>query len=270
MIAYPLYLVPFDFTETSESALDLALDLARANDGSVFLLNVVTERRDKPKVRHKFKNLIDKMYKEDQQLITANVISGSGIYDEIGKASDLLRPSLIVLGTKGAKGLQKIFGSHVEKIISYSFSPVLVTQGKKRVEKIKNIVMPFDFSKESLQVTTFAGSMAQKFDAKMHLVGKHDGTEIYEEKLANNQVIVKNFMQDNGIECEIAHLQNNKAFDQEMMEYAESVDADVIAITYTNDHFMNTSNHFIQGIIENDLNIPVLTVNSEELSQTYY
>jgi nucleotide-binding universal stress UspA family protein len=263
-------MVPYDFTETSESALDLAMDLARSNNGSVFLLHVVNDRKDKPKVRHQFKSLISKMPEADQKLVSANVINGTGIYDEIGKASDLLRPSLIVLGTKGAKGLQKILGSHVEKIISYSYSPVLVTQGKKKVDRIKNIVMPFNFSKESLQVTTFAGSMAQKFDAKMHLVAEHEGTEIYEEKVVNNQSIVKNFMSDNGVACEIADLPKKKSYGKELMQYAGDVEADMIAITYTNDHFLNTSNHFIQNIIENDLNIPVLTVNSEELSQTYY
>ena len=34
----PLYLIPYDFTPVSESALRLGLDLAEANKGKVFLL----------------------------------------------------------------------------------------------------------------------------------------------------------------------------------------------------------------------------------------
>ena len=43
----PIYLIPFDFTPVSESAMRLGLDLAIANNGSVMLLHVVKKHSDK-------------------------------------------------------------------------------------------------------------------------------------------------------------------------------------------------------------------------------
>ena len=43
----PLYLVPFDFSEVSDSALRLALDLAEANSGRVTMLHITKKDADK-------------------------------------------------------------------------------------------------------------------------------------------------------------------------------------------------------------------------------
>lgn len=196
--------------------------------------------------------------------MTERVLIGS-LYDEIGKASDILRPSLIVMGTHGASGMQKIFGSHVEKIISNSATPLLVTRGDKHMDKVDTIVMPFSFSKDSLQITTFAGTMAKKFGACIHLVAHHDNNEVHENAIQNNQTIVEGFMTENDIDFKIVTLPQEKDFDSELLDYAGSVHANVIAATYTNDLKLVTNSH-MQKIIENIYRIPVLTVNAEELA----
>lgn len=263
MINYPLYLIPFDFTEISDNALNLSLDLARINGGSILLLNVVKDKPSRSKARLQFKSLIEKLPEADQEFISTRVIIGS-IYEEIGKASDILRPSLIVMGTKGATGMQKIFGSHVEKIISNSAVPLLITRGDKHVDKVKTIVMPYSFTKESLQITTFAATMAKKFGACMHLVAHHDNNEVHESAIELNQGIVERFMEDNDVDFKIVDLPKEKSFDNELQDYAGSVHADMIAATYTNDTRLVTNIH-MQRIIENIYRIPVLTVNAEEL-----
>ena len=263
MINYPLYLIPFDFSEISDNALNLALDLTRINGGSILLLNVVKDKSSRSKVRLQFKAVVDKLPKEDQEFITTRVIIGS-IYEEIGKASDLLRPSLIVMGTHGATGMQKIFGSHVEKIISNSASPLLITRGDKHMEQVNTIVMPFSFSKESLQITTFAANMAKKFGASIHLVAHHDNNELHENAIQLNQGIVERFMEENGVDFKIINLPMEKSFDAELQDYAGQVHADVIAATYSNDTGVVTNVH-MQRIIENIYRIPVLTVNAEEI-----
>lgn len=269
MLKSPLYLVPFDFSPISDNALVLSLELARTNNGSIFLLNVVKHKSDRPKIRRQFENVIKKLAKSDQDLITANVIVGS-LYEDVGKAADLMRPALVVMGTHGAKGMQKIFGSHVEKLISNTAAPFLITRSDRKVEKIKRIVMPFSFNRDSLQITTFAGTMAKKFDACIHMVAQHDNNEFHEDKIKANQIIVERYMNDNGVSFKFVELPQQKAFSKELMDYAGEVSADIIAAAYSNDHFLNTSNSSMQDIIENIYKIPVLTINSEELSQTYY
>ena len=189
MIKHPIYLVPHDFSKVAESATRLAIDLAEANDGIAYLLHIVGKESERIEARQNFKNLVAEMSEKDQKYVTTKVIVGD-LYEDTGKAGDILKASLIVMGTHGAKGMQKLFGSHAVKMISNASNPFLITQGKKKVEKIRTIVMPFNFAKESLQIITFASSIAKKFKAKMHLVGYHEKDQWLEQKTQSNQVNV--------------------------------------------------------------------------------
>jgi len=186
-----IYLIPYDFTEVSESALQLGLDLAKYNKGSVMLLHVLTKVSNKLKTKNEFEKVIIKLTEEERELIDYRVIVGN-LFEDINKAGELLNVDLIVMGTHATKGFQKVFGSNAIKMIESSSSPFLITQGKKEVEKIKTIVLPFSFDKRTIQVTNAVTKMAQKFNAIIHLVGYHDSDEWLENSTVNNLRVVKN------------------------------------------------------------------------------
>ena len=202
---------------------------------------------------------------EDQGRATTKVIVGD-LYEDMGKAGELLKAALIVMGTHGASGMQKVFGSNAIKMIRNSGSPFLITQGKKSVDKLKTIVMPFSFAKETIQITSFAGIIAKQFKAKIHLVGFHDKDQWLEHKVQSNQLVVRKHLTDNDVAHEIVNLPRTDSYEQELMDYANKVDADIIAAAYFKEGIMPTPNSFMQMMLENELNVPVLTVNSEELS----
>ena len=218
MFKHPIYLVPHDFSEVSDGATRLALDLAEANDGTAYLLHVVSKTSDRIEARQLFKNLVSSMSSEDQGRVTTKVIVGD-LFEDVGKAGDILKASLIVMGTHGAKGMQKLFGSHAVKMISNASSPFLITQGKKKVEKINTIVMPFSFAKESLQIITFASSMAQKFKAKIHLVGYHDSDSWLNKKTQANQLIARRHLDEHKIDYEIVNLDREESYEKELLKY---------------------------------------------------
>lgn len=267
MIKYPLYLVPFDFTEVSQNAAELALQIAKKNNGQVYLLNIVPTKKDKPSARHKLKNYASTVNNED--LLTYNVIQGD-VFEDIGKAVELLRPNLVVLGTHGAKGFRKFFGSHMDKIISNSHSPLLIIQEKCNLDQLDSIVMPFNFSKESLQITTFAANFAKKFDAKIHLIPNEGGNDVEAAKVENNKIIVQRFLDENNVSNCLSEVNTAGAFEKNLITYAKSNGAGMIAVAYAQSNFLGTTNIFMNHIIENEEKIPVLTYSSEELSQTYY
>jgi len=178
----PLYLIPYDFSPVSEAALRLGLDLAIANKGKVLLLHAVKKPAEKTGAKTKFKTLLSKLTSTEQGFTSSKVLIGD-IFEDIAKASELLDVTLIVMGTHGAKGFQKIFGSHAVKMISSSASPFLITQGKKEIDKLKTIVMPFSFEKKTIQIASFASKMAKQFNATVHLVGFHDKDEWLEKHM---------------------------------------------------------------------------------------
>jgi len=267
MIKNPLYLVPFDFTAVAESALKLGLDLAIANDGCVVLLNVSKTKSDQSEARLRFKKKVKSLSPEEQELIETRTLVGD-LYEDISKAGEILNASLIVMGTHGATGMQKIFGSRAVKMISNSDSPFLITQGKKTVDKIKTIVMPFSFEKKSIQIATFAARMAKKFNATIHLVGHHDKDELLESHTKSNLIVIRKMFDERKVEHVIAKISKDSDFDKELMEYAANVDADLMAAGYYSGGIITNPKSFIQSMIENELHVPLLTVNAEGLTKT--
>lgn len=264
----PLYLVPCDFTSVSESALRIGLDLSHANNGRVVLLHVAKSATEKREAQFKFKDLMEAQSADERDLITAKVIIGD-LFEDMSKAADLLDSTLIVMGTHGAKGMQKIFGSNAVKMIGNSSVPFLITQGKKSFDKIKTIVMPFSYDKKSIQVATFAGKMAKKFNATIHLVAYVDKDELHSNHTKTNQIVIHNYLKDNNVSFEFTSIERVAGYEKSLMEYASKVDADLIAAGYYKDGVFTNPNSFIQSMIENELHIPVLTVNAEDLTNPY-
>jgi len=264
MLKAPIYIVPYDFTEVSEKATRLALDLAHANEGEVMLIHVVKKHNEKDDAQNKFKALAPTLDEKDLKVMSSRVLVGD-VFEDIGKAGELLSPELIVMGTHGAQGFQKVFGSNAIKMISNSSSPFLITQGKKTVDKIKTIVMPFSFDKNTIQITKFAASMAKRFNATVHLVGYHDEDEWLEKHMKSNQNIVKNHFDEKGVNYEIANIAIGNNYNNELLAYAKKVDADLLAAGYFQEGIITNPKSFIQFMIENELNLPLLTVNAEDL-----
>lgn len=263
----PIYLIPYDFSPISESAMILGLDLAEYNNGSVMMIHVVDRKSAKHDAKEKFEEIISKLSDKQKALIQTRVLVGD-VYDDISKASEILGASMIVMGTHGAKGFQKLFGSHALKMVSATSTPFMITQGAKRVEKMKTIVMPFYFEKESIQIASFAGHLAKQFNSTIHLVGFHDKDEWLEGGTRTNQMVMRKFFTEHNVSHELVNLPRKKSYEKELIDYAAEVDADLIAVAYFNESFIPTFNSFVQELIENERHIPVLTVNAEDLTVT--
>ncbi len=262
----PIYLVPMDFSTVSISALKTAVNLAKKNNGSVLSINVVAKKSEKENARTKFKSIIEEL-KEDAQLVDYKILVGS-IYDDIAKAAEIISASLIVMGTHGAKGMQKLFGSHALRLVSSTATPFVILQDGSSLTDIKTIVMPFNFEKESIQIANFAGFIAKQFDSTIHLVGYHDKDEWLKGRSQSNQLVVRSLFDKHNVKYEIINLDKSKTYIDELLNYTDKIKADLIATSFFVDTMMPTMNVFVQALIENNRQIPLLTVNSEELTIT--
>lgn len=259
----PIYLVPFDFSKIAENAMRIAINLAKRNDGTAYLLNIVKRSNQKASARNQFTLLTEQLSEEDKERVTTKVIEGE-LYRDVGKAGDILKSALVVMGTRGAVGMQKVFGSHSVRILEHSASPFLITHESTRLKQVKNIAMPFSFDKETVQISQFAGNIAKQFDAKIHLIGYYDDDKWLKKKLMLNQRVVNDFFEKNGIETEVVNISSNKNFEKELLDYAHQNNVDMLAAAYFKNGIFRPS-AFIQSMIENKHEIPLLTVNADEL-----
>jgi nucleotide-binding universal stress UspA family protein len=261
----PIYLVPCDFSDKFESALRLGIDLAIYNKGSVMSIHIVSKKSDKIEAKQKMKKVIAALKDEERELVEYRVLVGD-IYDDIAKAAEVLNVAFIVMGTHGAKGMQKLMGSHALKLVNSTSSPFMITQGNKYIDKMKNIVFPFSHEKESVQVAMFTAGIAKQFGSKVHLIGFHDKDSLIESKMKSNLMLLKNFFTEQKIDFVVADSDKSEDFVNELMTYADGVDADLFAATFFSSSLIKGVSGFLQFLIENESSIPVLTVNSEELS----
>lgn len=259
------YLVPYDFTEVTNDALHYALKLAKtAGGGKILLGHIIKSKEDNSLAEQKLADVINKLSPEDKALCSYKVMEGD-IFEDINKMAELTEASVIVMGTHGASGLQKIFGSNALKVVSSSSVPFIVVQEDIKDSEINDIVMPFSFQRESVQVTQFAASLAEKFDATIHLVGYRGNDEWLLRDMKTNQAIVRKHLTQHGVKYNMVTLPGKKSYEKELMEYAQLVDADLIAAAYFPQGIRALFHSFLQEMIMNEQHIPVITINAPEV-----
>jgi len=256
------YLALTDFTKAAENALISALNLAKKDNGKVTVLHVLES------------NGSDLIKKAEEKIVALrSSINGSFHYKIIvgkllkiiDKLIDELHIDYVVLGTHGVIGIQKVLGSNALKLVNSTKKPFLITQVGKTLDQINNIVLPFSFSSESIQIGKVVAMLATTYNAKVHLVGYRDNDEWLKNDMVRNQAIIKGAFKAQNANFEIVKLQRKGSFEKQLLEFAESIDADLIAAGYFNGSRLIIRKNFVRDMISNKLKIPVLTLNAESL-----
>lgn len=260
----PIYLVPCDFTPLFNNALRLGIDLAKYNNGSVVVIHLVAKKADKTEAEQKMKKALAEIKDAEKELVASRVLVGE-IYEDIARASEILDAAVIVMSTHGAKGLQKIRGSHALRMVDKSSVPFMITQGTRNVEKMKQILMTFCDQKESLQIAQSTAVIAKQFNSTVHLVGYLDKNEQSRAKTKTHHKILHKFFTEQGIQVESHNIESKEDYEKSLFQYAKEVDADLFAAAFFNTTIISGINSFVQTLIENVDDIPVLTINAEEL-----
>lgn len=258
-------LVPYDFTPITRAALSHAFALGKILGEDIELLHIVAKESDKSKAENGFKDLLNSLSDEEQSKLTTRIRVGD-IFRDITREAEEGGFELLVMGTHGAKGLQKIMGSKAIKVITSGNTPFVVTQTKGPTGVIKSIVMPVDLTKESAQIVRFATKLAKRFNAEVHIVFKSETDEWLDKKLKNNVSYMRNVLNSDGVKYVINSLPGKKSLAKEVIDYGTQHNADLFAIAHFSESILPQFDSFSQDIITNPLQLPVLIVNATPVS----
>lgn len=254
-------LVPIDFTDVTENALKYAIGLAGSlSVESIILFHVVPSEKDVSKAQASLDNLEEK-YKDAGVTIETHIRPGN-IFDLIGKSAGDLEASLIVMGTHGIKGMQRIIGSKAMRVITNSETPYIVVQHKPYHE-IRKILIPVDYTREAKQMLPLLLSLNERFRAEICLVPQQASDEFIDDKIRNNMGYFKSFLDDNGIRFAVAGSFNTKTKYKDVLREAGTLDADMVVTaidpeTDITDYIMGVEE---QKLVANESQIPVMCVN---------
>lgn len=260
-----LIVVPWDFTHIAEHALAHAAKISRMTGNEVCLLHIVDEKIKSEEVEEKESRL---KYVADQNSQKYNIkvsthISKGSIFTAISAFANDKDASLVVMGTHGIKGMQKLTGSWALKVIVKSKIPFIVVQDPPSdQERYHNIVFPVDFRGENKEKMKMAIFMGKYFDSKVHILKPVTTDKNIAKKTSINMNFAVKYLIQNNIEYEIHELPKGDIA-QQTIDFAQKINADLILIVTTKnitfaDFVVGASEQYI---IANSSKIPVCCVN---------
>jgi len=255
------FVVPHDFTPAANFALEHAIVTAKQLHAAVYVLHVVSKEKQLKKAEDDLKEVLEK--KADQGVELIPVVRIGSIVEDIGDFAAEHHASIVFMGTHGAHGWQHITGSHALKVVTNSTVPFIIVQERSvKATGYDSIVVPMDLHKETKQKLSIVASLAKYFGSKVHVVTPDESDEFLKHQVESNIVFSERFFKDRGIDMTSAII-SSSGFDKEVVKYAVSVDADLIAIMNLNkSSFLSAiTANYEQYIITNDALIPTLIVN---------
>ncbi|WP_333600970.1 universal stress protein [Flavobacterium sp.] len=257
-------LVPTDFSEHAGYALKIAAQIARKNDGEIFLLHMlelphqgsdaVGTGHDLPEIMlfknaaiNKLEDLMDDESLEGLKVseIIQFELAFNGIMN-ISKKNDV---DLIVMGSHGASGFKEMFiGSNAEKVVRFSETPVLVVKKDEGNFNIDKFVFASDFSDEIKSPFRKVVEFANKLDAELHLVMINTPSSFKPTHVAKE--IMSNFVSNFTINKYSTHIYNDVNVESGILNFANNIDADLIGMST---HGRKGLSHFFNGSISEDL-----------------
>ncbi len=197
MIELNKILYTTDFGESAEEALRYAAMLAGEYGAELHLLHVVSlfsEGEVKPeevftRMEKYAEDYAEQLHRHADQRIERKIKDhsshdlqmfkhierGFSPHEEIVRVAGELDADLLVMGTYGRGGVAHfLFGSTAEQVVRMAGCPVLTVRHhapqKRDFQKIKNILLPTDFSEYSKKALPYALSFASRYRATLHVL----------------------------------------------------------------------------------------------------
>ena len=227
-------IVPWDFSQVAENAFQHAVNISKALNRDILLLHIVAEAKDIESKKSELTDSSEKLGKEYGKKPHVEIVAGS-IFKAIGDIAKELKAEMIIMGTHGMKGAQKLFGSKALKVVVSSRIPFLVVQDKPVKDKIDTILLPIDFKRENKEKANWIYYLARNFGSKFIILKSNAKDKGFRRKVLSNIKYVESFLKGHDVEYEIVTTSGTQSFKKEIISFAKEHEADLILIMATRD-----------------------------------
>jgi len=179
-------LVPTDFSESANNASEFAIAIAKTLQFPVrFLHSVPTpvdwdklnvqDEKKYPETKERINNASDQLKNWEKKAIKKGVEAEHSLIFNTAMAElvNFVKPEnyeLVVMGTHGAKGFEKIMGSNTQKLIRHSKVPVVAIKHKFDFHQLKSSLIATDLKEESQKAFKKVYGILEKLKTKVELV----------------------------------------------------------------------------------------------------
>ncbi|WP_418639385.1 universal stress protein [Winogradskyella sp.] len=270
-------IVPVDFSEHSEFALEAAAGLANKYGSELIVLHMLelsyaiissaTESQNQEVVfylklaEQKFETFLDKPYLKDVKVTP--IVKHFKVWSEVNDLAEEHGADLIVMGSQGISGVKEVLiGSNTQKVVRYANIPVLVIKHNPILLDFENAVFASDFSEEAVAPYLKAKTTFNKLDSKMHLVyvnspdGNFRSSSEIDKKVAN----FLRKAEGNLDNLKSVNVVSDYSIEKGILNFSNVIGADVIAVAT---HGRKGLSHIFEGSISEDIanhsTLPVMT-----------
>lgn len=257
-------LVPTDFSKYSEEALKLAAQIAKKHNSEITLLHMLELPHQASDPMSGGRSIPEIMLYKDKAISNLEELMDSGflkginvseavefkkVHDGILDACKKNNIDLIIMGSHGTSGFDELLvGSNAEKVVRLSKIPVLVVKKEAKDFKARNFVFASDFSKETRKPFGKMIEFAKTFDSNLYLVMISTPNSFKTTHEAEKTM--HEFISNYDIENYSTHIYNDTNIEKGIINFANSVDADLIGICT---HGRTGLAHFFNGSIGEEL-----------------
>lgn len=255
-------LVPWDFTDVAEYALQHAIKISKRIDNTITLIHVVKSLKKDEDVLQELNKDIEKLNAKYNIKLNPLVLEGS-LFNVISDYASENNVSMVIMGTHGIKGMQKFTGSYALKVIVGSKIPFIVIQEPpSKADTFKHVVFPLDYRSEAKQKLQWALFLVKYFDVKINIIIPTIKDKSLNNKLMANVHFAEKILDKYDCDYELHKIEGSNSA-EESINYAQKVDADMILIMTTKgigitDYVLGAQEQYI---IANTAKIPVMVVN---------
>lgn len=275
-------LVPTDFSELAESALKVAIAIAKRQHAMIILLHVLDnyaylqpsevflhEIRILPDIKshheETMKELAGKISEQAEIDVDVQVEEGSPA-DVICRVAAKKEINLIVMGTHGTSGLRKFFiGSESFRVIKNSECPVLTIPGNWQKTEFEKVLYPVRIAPGAVEKYFYARPIIEKNNSEVTLLGlaeEQNAAELKEVVLLTDQVKAQMFADQVRFRT---NLVKSSDFPKKIIDSAIEYESDLIILSSNIDHNFKAFflGPFAQQVV-NHSHLPVLSIKPSE------
>lgn len=270
-------IVPIDFSEHSEYALEAAANLAQKFGSELIVLHML-ELSDAiltaygnsineeavfylKLAEQKFEAFLDKPFLEG--LKVTPIVKHFKVWSEVNDVANQHNANLIVMGSHGISGVKEVLvGSNTEKVVRHSDIPVLVIKHNPILLDFENGVFASDFTDEAITPYLNARKTFKKIGSKMYLVYVNSPDGNFKSSTEIDKRISLFLKKADGDldNLENVHVVSDYSIEKGILNFANMIGADLIAVAT---HGRKGLAHFFEGSISEDIanhsTLPVMT-----------
>jgi len=275
-------LIPYDFSETAELALEHATFMAKLHKAEVHLLHIVEsysftsaisnafsksqteyETKIETSANVRLKEIADKIHQTSGMKVYHATETGK-IYKRIISIAEEKNIDIIVMGTHGTSGFQEFLaGSNAFRVVMGAPCPVISVQTHAKKIGFKDIVLPIDNSTVSRQKVKFGIEIAKHYNSVIHIAGIMTMNDVELQRRFEVKVHqVKEYVEEHEVPYTVKMFKGDNIASI-TMDYSNQINADLIVIMTEQESSSLFMGSYAQQIV-NHSKIPVLSVRPQE------